>query len=367
MRINLSRLFIMLLAILFAAKAPAADETAAWFHPNAKQLDVSESGPFAQLKDGTLVTVRGGDALLSRDKGRTWERHEISSEHQLKASPEIVVFVTREGTIIVAILNLTQEKWGWNEKENRPVEGVQLPVWTARSTDGGKTWTDVQQIQPDWCGAVRNMIQTKDGKLVLGATHLKYPQPYHTSVTYVSQDDGRTWQRSEHIDIGGRGHHDGIVEGTLLELKDGRLWYLLRTNRDALWQSFSDDGLTWSKAEPTDIGASSSPAQLLRLASGRIVLLWNRLAPEGKEVSFRRGAPFSDRQASWHREELSISFSDDDGQNWTQPVVLARNKARTDFSYPWILERQPGQLWITTMFGGLKIRVMEEDFIARSE
>jgi pimeloyl-ACP methyl ester carboxylesterase len=42
--------------------------------------------------------------------------------------------------------------------------------------------------------------------LVLSSTHLAYPQPYHTSVTYVSNDDGRTWQRSNHIDIGLQRH-----------------------------------------------------------------------------------------------------------------------------------------------------------------
>lgn len=366
MRVIVHWLPLLLFAVLLSdSNAAEEDGTNQWFHPKSQPLDVSQTGPFAQLKDGTLVTVRGGDALLSRDDGKTWERRLISSSHNLKASPEIVVFLTREGTLVIALLNLTQEKWGWDEKEHRPIEGVQLPVWTARSTDGGQTWTDVQQIQADWCGAVRNMIQTKDGALVLSSTHLAYPQPYHTSVTYKSNDDGKTWKRSNHIDIGGRGHHDGIVEGTLAELGDGRIWYLLRTNHDVLYQAFSKDGLTWTDVGPTKIAASSSPAQLLRLASGRLVLVWNQLSPEGQPVSFRRGDPFSERSASWHREELSIAFSDDDGQTWTKPVVLARNQPQADFAYPWILERRPGELWITTMVGNLKLRVMEDGFVSQ--
>lgn len=368
MRVILHWLPILLFAVsLSDSDTAAADSTKPWFHPKTQQLDVSETGPFAQLKDGTLVTVRGGDALLSRDDGKTWERRLISSRHNLKASPEIVVFLTRDGTIVISLLNLKQEKWGWNETENRPIEGVQLPVWTARSTDGGQTWTDVQEIQADWCGAVRSMIQTKDGALVLSSTHMAHPQPYHTSLTYVSNDDGKTWKRSNHIDIGGRGHHDGIVEGTLAELRDGRIWYLLRTNHDVFYQAFSSDGLNWADVGPTKIAASSSPAQLLRLASGRLVLVWNQLAPEDQPVSFRRSGVFSERSASWHREELSIAFSDDDGQNWTKPVVLARNQPQTDFAYPWILERRPGELWITTMVGDLKLRMMEDDFVAQSE
>jgi hypothetical protein len=97
------------------------------------------------------------------------------------------------------------------------------------------------------------------------------------------------------------------------------------------------------------------------------MMLWNQASPEGKPVSFRRGAPFSDAPGSWHREELSMAFSDDDGKNWTKPVVVARNEARKDIAYPWILERHPGELWITTMVGDLKLRVMENDFIAQGE
>jgi hypothetical protein len=363
---NWTRRTLFFVALFYAMPVVAAEINAPWFHPKAQPLEVSETGPFAQLKDGTLVTIRGGDALISRDEGKTWQRRPISSRNDLKASPEIVIFATREGTLVMAMLNLTQEKWGWDEKENRPIEGVQLPVWTARSTDGGQTWTDVQQIQGDWCGAVRSMIQTNDGALVLSSTHLAYPQPYHTSLTYVSNDDGKTWQRSNYIDIGGRGHHDGIVEGTLAELRDGRIWYLLRTNHDVFYQAFSTDGLHWTDVGPTKIPASSSPGQLLRLASGRLALVWNQLSPEGQPVSFRRSGVFSEKSASWHREELSIAFSEDDGQTWTKPVVLARNKPQTDFAYPWILERRPGELWITTMVGDLKLRLMEDDFDAQN-
>jgi photosystem II stability/assembly factor-like uncharacterized protein len=368
MRVILYCLPLLLCTVcLSGSNKASADTTKSWIHPKTEQLEVSETGPFAQLKDGTLITVRGGDALISHDNGKTWERRLISSDHKLKASPEIVVFLTREGTLVISLLNLTQEKWGWDEKENRPIEGLKLPVWTARSTDGGQTWTDVQEIQGDWCGAVRSMIQTKDGALVLSSTHMAYPQVYHTSVTYVSDDDGKTWKRSNFIDIGGRGHHDGAVEGTLAELGDGRIWFLLRTNHDVFYQAFSRDGLTWTDVGPTKIAASSSPGQLQRLASGRLVLVWNQLAPEGKPVSFRRGGVFSERPASWHREELSIAFSDDDGQTWTKPVVFARNQSKNDIAYPWILERSPGELWITTMIGDLKLRLMEDDFVAQSK
>src|SRR5687767_2398446 len=114
-----TRAAMLVAASLCAVPSHAAEDQAPWFHPKAQRLDVSETGPFAQLKDGTLVTIRGGDALLSRDEGKTWQRRPISTSHNLKASPEIVVFATREGTLVMAMLNLSQEKWGWDEKENR--------------------------------------------------------------------------------------------------------------------------------------------------------------------------------------------------------------------------------------------------------
>ncbi|MCF6313765.1 MAG: exo-alpha-sialidase [Verrucomicrobiales bacterium] len=100
--------------------------------------------------------------------------------------------------------------------------------------------------------------------------------------------------------------------------------------------------------KPASIGASSAPAMLKRLASGRLLLVWNQLYPEGKTTYERRSGNYSQRAGSWHREELSIAFSDNDGESWTPPTVIAR-KAKTWISYPYVLERHPGEIWITTM------------------
>ena len=96
------------------------------------------------------------------------------------------------------------------------------------------------------------------------------------------RDDGKTWKRSNLIDLGGHGHHDGATEPMVAELSDGRLLMLMRTSLDRFWQAFSDDGgRYWRTIQPSSIDASSSPGHLVRLSSGRLVLLWNRLNPEG--------------------------------------------------------------------------------------
>ena len=72
------------------------------------------------------------------------------------------------------------------------------------------------------------------------------------------------------------------------------------------------------------------------------------------------------------REALSIAFSEDDGVTWTTPEVIAANplpEGQRDgsahwVSYPYVFEVSPGRLWITTMQGGLRAQLREEDFLA---
>ncbi len=68
--------------------------------------------------------------------------------------------------------------------------------------------------------------------------------------------------------------------------------------------------------------------------------------------------------ASTQRSELSIALSHDDDSSWSEPVVIARNEPGQRVSYPFLFERRPGELWITTMQGFLRVRVAERDLIA---
>jgi hypothetical protein len=58
-------------------------------------------------------------------------------------------------------------------------------------------------------------------------------------------------------------------------------------------------------------------------------------------------------------------FSNDEGNNWSDPVVIARiSNPGQQLSYPLIFEASPGELWITTTFAGeLSIRLFERDLV----
>jgi hypothetical protein len=112
---------------------------------------------------------------------------------------------------------------------------------------------------------------------------------------------------------------------------------------------------------PTKIDASSSPPIVKRLKSGRLALVWNRLWLDGQTTGVRRNGPnAAEREASWQREELALALSDDDGKTWSKPAIIARGKR---VAYPYLFERRPGVLWVTTMQGGLHAQLNEAAFL----
>jgi hypothetical protein len=121
---------------------------------------------------------------------------------------------------------------------------------------------------------------------------------------------------------------------------------------------------------PTDIDASSAPAYLARLRSGLVAMAWNRFYPEGLSAEEKARFPLrggdrnlSERATSWYRGEVSLALSEDDGQTWTRPQVVMRCASR-GLSYPFILERRPGLLWLMTRFNyRVAITLREQEFV----
>jgi len=282
----------------------------------------------------------------------------------MAASHTGALLKTAAGAVVLAFSNLGEKNWTWDD-DLKDAPGARLPTYAMRSVDGKRTWQDLQKLHDEWTGATRDMIQTHDGRIVFTSMRMRHNPGRHTVLCYGSDDDGATWEPSNVIDLGGNGHHDGATEGTIVELRDGRLLQYIRTNWGQFWRAVSTDGgRSWHPYGPSGIEASSAPGMLKRLESGRIVLLWNRPYPEGENTHPLRGGDgiWSATPASNFREELSISFSEDECDSWSPPTIIARNEG-SEVSYPYAFEPEPGALWITAHRWGLRMCLHEADFV----
>ncbi len=353
-----------------------AQEEVPVLHEKVTPLPTDKLGPFAHTGDGKILAIDSEETFISSDGGKSWSDPrpmKEPAEKGIKVSRERAMLRTKDGTIIAAFMNLNERKWTWEDKLH-DAPGAVLPTWVMRSEDDGLTWTHIQKMHDEWSGAVRDMIQTKDGRIIFTAMKMQNDPGRHAVLTYSSTDDGKTWKASNLIDLGGKGHHGGVTEPTLTELEDGRLWMLIRTNWGEFWSAYSHDGgAFWRILQPSGIAASSAPGLLRRTESGRLLLVWNRLYPAGKNAWKLSGGDglWSETPVSNFREELSLMWSDDDGNSWTDPVVVASNinsSAKTSarwLSYPYLFENKPGEFWLTTMQGGLRVQFSESDFPSR--
>lgn len=363
---RISHRTIGLFLVLFAVSPSGALAQELWLEPRVQTLPTDKLGPFAHSSDGHIVALDNRGTYVSEDGGRTWSdlRPLFTDGSGRALCNERALLRTRGGVLIAASMDVRRRNWTWDDKLH-DAPGATLPAYVMRSLDDGRTWQDVTELHPQWTGAMRDIIETSEGRIIVSAMKMLNNPGRHVVVTYWSDDQGKTWQSSNVIDLGGVGHHGGVTEATLEQLEDGRVWLLIRTNWGEFWSGYSyDGGKFWRVLQPSGIEASSAPGLLKRLASGRLVLFWNRPYPEGKTEWPLSGGDglWSEVPVSNYREELSVAFSEDDGQTWTEPVVIARQPGKW-LAYPNVFEYQPGELWVTTMQGGVRARVFEADFV----
>ncbi|MCC6507841.1 MAG: exo-alpha-sialidase [Pirellulaceae bacterium] len=348
--------FWLCFLMLCLSVLPAVAADAPKLHPKATSLPFNHQGPFVTKADGGVLCIDSKNALHSQDEGRSWSSSPLFAEPaKFNVSNERALLRTREGVVISAWMNGAERKtptgWRWGDKSVSWKDFV-LPTYTCRSTDDGKTWETPVKLSDPWCGCIHALIQMKSGRIVLVGQEI-VPQWRHATVMWASDDLGKSWQRGDVLDYGVGAHdHAGSIEGSVVERQDGSLYLLLRTESGYLWEAHSRDGLKWDGLKQSSIPSVTCCPQLARLADGRIGLLWN--APPRHDPSNRSS-----------RSELSLAFSDDEAKSWSKPVVVAANYmsgGRT--SYPYVYERKPGELWITTMQGGLRMKINTADLSA---
>jgi predicted neuraminidase len=186
-----------------------------------------------------------------------------------------------------------------------------------------------------------------------------------TSAVFRSADGGRIWAESP---VPGS---LGQVHMNVVSLGGGRMLALFRSRwADFIHRSRSEDnGASWSAAAPTDLPNNNSSIQCIRLADGRLALVYNHSSAanaEGRRTSLYDeieggntppAAATTGRQAFWGapRAPMSLIFSEDGGETWSgrrdletgDGYCLSNNSVDSinrEFSYPTLLEAPGGQI-----------------------
>jgi hypothetical protein len=323
-----------LLFVLFLHAAPAAGESVTKDVEGVEKTVLLPPGPnnprnsegdFITLKDGRILFVYthftggAGDhapahlaARVSEDAGRTWTR-------------EDVVVVPNEGkwnVMSVSLLRLADGRIAMfylqknSTRDCRPVMRI--------SIDEAKSWSDATQIIPD--SAVDYYVLNNDRVIqIQSGPHkgrLVVPVAQHSSdgkdfppgkiTCYLSDDVGRTWQRSSTtLDHDVDGKRVNFQEPGVVELKDGSLLIFIRTEEGSQYLTRSSDGgKTWTEPRPSEILSPLSPASIERIPStGDLLLAWND----------HRDVPPNLRKK---RTPYAVAISKDDGRTWTAAKVL---------------------------------------------
>ena len=209
-------------------------------------------------------------------------------------------------------------------------EGM-LGNWMIRSTDGGVTWSAPYRVPVN---SPHGPVALSDGRVIYAGKRLwhKYPRIGVAD----SSDNGATWRWLAEIPTRPGDTFEKYHELHIIEAASGRLIAHMRNHnkaneRETLQSESADGGRTWTI--PHSIGVWGLPSHLLRLDGGRLLMTYgHRRKPYGNQAR----------------------VSDDQGQSWSQPVILSGDGHTGDLGYPSTVQLGDGTLlsvWYELMAG----------------
>ena len=214
-------------------------------------------------------------------------------------------------------------------------ESTDCRIMMRTSSDEGKTWVNAKQLSPSgkYTGLTNGRsIRLRSGRILLEAWVGGY------CYCVISDDDGKTWRDSQHIKPA-----DGeCYENACIELKDGKVLMLMRTELGGQFKSISTDGgETWSDPVLTQLRGSAAPVSISRVPeTGDLLAIWNH-NPGAKK-----------------RNPLTSAISRDEGETWDNFNNIEDTPPDDAWAYPsvkWI-----GNDVLITYFnykGGLSLKL----------
>ena len=298
----------------------AKKETLLVIEPGRENPRNSE-GDIIELKDGRLCLIytrfRGGSSdhatadlsmRISEDRGQSWsdDRIVVPCTGGLNVM-SVSLLRLANGEIALFYLRKT------SREDCRPLMCI--------SNDEALTWSPPTVCITDEVGyyVLNNdrAVQLRRGRLILPVAWHQGPgkswDRAGVIMCYLSDDNGRSWRRSQDSFKGYApdGKRIYLQEPGVVELNDGRLMMFIRTNAASQYICYSEDaGETWSKARPSNLASPISPATIERIPwTGDLLCVWNDHSgvhpyPAGK------------------RTPLCLAISKDEGSTWSPSQIL---------------------------------------------
>jgi hypothetical protein len=148
------------------------------------------------------------------------------------------------------------------------------------------------------------LVQLKSGRLLAPLWFVDdWRKSHHTrGVVFYSDDEGESWKSGSEVDIpqGPR----GVDEPAVVELKDGRVLMMIRSDLGKVFKSLSSDaGLSWSQPEALPLDSPTAPSSIARIPSTHdLLFVWNN-SPKGPKHT-------------QDRFPLTAALSHDEGKTW---------------------------------------------------
>ena len=290
--------------------------------------------------------------IVSRDNGLTWQRGGTYSPDDKAEELAKNFLVARgrrsEGTAVArnprtgSYIGISSSRGG---------------TWLLRGLEGLDGEFEKKKINDERFGMVRQPVFLRSKNRALITTARSWVDNAGREVTQpcvlYSDDDGVSWELVK-VPIGPR--HEAVwphkairwqnyaVEPTAIELADGRLWMLLRTSMDNLYESFSaDGGMTWLKLVPSRFYCTLTMPTFFRLSDGRLLLFWCNTTPlpevnRTNDPSVREDIRKYVLNGNWedvftNRDAIHAAISEDDGKTWIGFRELHLNPLRNDSDF----------------------------------
>lgn len=201
------------------------------------------------------------------------------------------------------------------------------------SADGGRTWSAAERLPEGILGPIKNKAVQLDNGDILSPTSFEDDGIGWRVYFERSRDGGRTWQATPWGD-----HPDGMnaIQPSILIHGGGHLQAIGRTRKHGIFQTHSrDNGLTWSRLEPTGLPNPNSGTDAVTLRDGRHLLVYN------------------DSDTPKVRFPLSVAVSAD-GQRW-EKVLDLETEPPGEYSYPAVIQASDGRVHVSYTWKRLRV------------